>query len=192
MQSGKKIFSIRFKMYIFAAVTVLVVALGIAAIAFVTSVNRIDSFYRQCTSDNARNFASMVDGDYLADLKEAVASDEYQTLREKAEEEENEELIEAYLKENGLWDGYIRIRTQISDYLVNMEEIEYLYVVAHGDADALSDMYLVDDDTTPLYETGYYEEREEELRGFDLTALPQPTISNGDWGWLCSDFKPGL
>ena len=190
MQSGKKIFSIRLKMYIFAAVTVLVVALGIAAIAFVTSVNRIDSFYRQCTSDNARNFASMVDGDYLAALKEAVASDEYQTLRKKAEEEENEELIEAYLKENGLWDGYIKIRTQISDYLVNMEEIEYLYVVAHGDADALSDMYLVDDDTTPLYETGYYEEREEELRGFDLTALPQPTISNGDWGWLCSDFKP--
>ena len=24
----------------------------------------------------------------------------------------------------------------------------------------------------------------------DLTAMPEPTISNGDWGWLCSDFKP--
>lgn len=190
MQSEKKILSIRFKMYIFAAVTVLVVALGIAAISFFTSVNRIESLYKQSTSDNARNFASMVDGDYLAELKEVVASDEYQALREKAEAEDNEELIEEYLKEHDLWDGYIKIRIQISDYLANMEGIEYLYVVAHGDIDSLYDMYLIDDVSTPLYETGYYEEREEELRGFDLTDLPEPTISNGDWGWLCSDFKP--
>ena len=24
----------------------------------------------------------------------------------------------------------------------------------------------------------------------DITSLEEPTISNGDWGWLCSDFKP--
>ena len=51
-------------------------------------------------------------------------------------------------------------------------------------------MYLVDDKENPIYETGYYEEREAELRGVDLVNMPEPTISNGDWGWLCSDFKP--
>ena len=78
----------------------------------------------------------------------------------------------------------------ITDYLNNMEGIKYLYIVAHGDANADHDMYLVDDKDNPIYETGYYEEREAELLGMDITNLPEPTISHGDWGWLCSDFKP--
>ena len=171
MKPGKKTFSVKWKMYIFITITVLVVALGTAAIAFSTSVAQIDSYYKQSASDNARNFASMVDGDYLAKLKEAAASDEFQELRKRAEAEENEELIEEYLKEHDLWEGYYEIRTQITNYLSNMEEIEYIYVIAHGDKDALYDMYLVDDEENPLYETGYYEERETELLGKDLENL---------------------
>ena len=190
MKPGKKMFSVKWKMYIFITITVLVVALGTAAIAFSTSVAQIDRYYKQSASDNARNFASMVDGDYLAKLKEAAASDEFQELRVRAEAEENEELIEEYLKEHDLWEGYYEIRTKITEYLSNMEEIEYIYIVAHGDKYATHDMYLVDDEENPLYETGYYEEREAELRGKDLENLEEPTISNGDWGWLCSDFKP--
>ena len=190
MKSGKKSFSVKWKMYIFIAVTILVVVFGTAAIAFFTSVNQIDKFYKHCASDNARNFASMVDGDYLAKLKAAAASEEFQALRDRAEEEDNEELIEEYLREHELWEDYSEIRNNITDYLSNMEEIEYLYVIAHGDRDALYDMYLVDSDEFPLYETGYYEEREEELRGLDLSQFTEPTISNGDWGWLCSAFMP--
>ena len=190
MQSGKKIFSVKWKMYIFIAVTILVVVFGTAAIAFFTSVNQIDKFYKHCASDNARNFASMVDGDYLAKLKEAAASEEFQALRDRAEEEDNEDLIEEYLREHDLWEGYSKIRNNITEYLSNMEEIEYLYVIAHGDRDALFDMYLVDSEEFPLYETGYYEQREDELLGLDLTEFTEPTISNGDWGWLCSAFMP--
>ena len=99
MQSDKKIFSVRWKMYIFIAITVLVVVCGTATISFFTSVNQIDTFYKHCASDNARNFASMVDGDYLARLRPIVESEEFQALRNRAEEEDNEELIEDYLKE---------------------------------------------------------------------------------------------
>lgn len=190
MAGGRKIFSVKLKMFIFVAITVLVVAFGTAAIAFSISANRIDSYYKQNASDNARNVASMVDGDYIAVLKKVIRSGEYQAVRKQAVEEDNEELVEDYLKKRGLWDEYISIREMLTDYLSNMEGIEYVYVIDHGDADAVYDMYLIDDDTTPLYETGYFELREEELRGTDLTELPEPTISNGDWGWLCSDFKP--
>ena len=190
MQPGKKLFSVKWKMYIFIAITLFVVVLGTAAISFLTSVGPIDKFYKHCASDNARNFASMVDGDYLAMLREVAASEEFQALRDRAEEEDNEELIEDYLREHDLWDGYSKIRSMITEYLSNMEEIEYLYVVAHGDKDAEYDMYLVDDEETPLYETGYYERREDELLGMDLEQFNDPTISNGDWGWLCSAFMP--
>lgn len=138
MQSDKKIFSVRWKMYIFIAITVLVVVCGTATISFFTSVNQIDTFYKHCASDNARNFASMVDGDYLARLRPVVESEEFQALRNRAEEEDNEELIEDYLKEHDLWDGYSNIRSMITGYLSNMEEIEYIYVIAHGDKDALT------------------------------------------------------
>ena len=190
MQRGKRFVSVKMKMYIFVATTVLVVALGTMIIAFSISSNQINSYYRQNASDNARNVASMMDGDYLARLREAAASDEFQALRERAEEEDNEEIIEEYLREHDLWDEYSDIRELLSNFLANLEGIEYLYVVAHGDQDAEYDMYLVDDDENPIYETGYYEERELELRGIDISQLPEPTISHGDWGWLCSDFKP--
>ena len=190
MKENKKKFSIKKKMYIFVIITVLAMALGISIIAFLTGADQIDRYYKQNTADNARNFASMVDGDYLKKLREVAASDEFQELREEAEETENEKLIEDYLKKKGLWEEYSKIRDQITDYLSNMESIKYLYIIAHGDENALYDMYLVDDKDNPIYETGYYEEREEELLGMDITNLAEPTISHGDWGWLCSDFKP--
>ena len=54
----------------------------------------------------------------------------------------------------------------ITSYLENMKGIKYLYIVAHGDKDAEYDMYLVDDKENAIYETGYYEEREPELRAW--------------------------
>ena len=190
MESSRKTVSIRKKMFFFIITTVLVVAFGTSAIAFTASANQIDRYYKQNTADNARNFASFVDAEYIAKLRTSIESEEYQNLRTLAEEQDDEAMIEAYLKEKGLWENYSLIRDMLTDYLSNMEGIKYLYLVAPGGPDALYDMYLIDDKENPLYETGYYEEREAELRGVDLTRMPEPTISHGDWGWLCSDFKP--
>ncbi len=190
MTGKNKRFSIKHKMYIFVIITVLVVAFGTSVIAFITSANQIDNFYKRVTSDNARNFASMVDGDFLMELKELAGSDDYQQIREQAEKDEDEQPIEDLLREKGLWDRYKAAQAQIDLYLENMQEVKYLYIVAHDSKDSEYDMYLVDDSTSEIYVTGYYEKREAELRGKDIAALPEPTISHGDWGWLCSDFKP--
>ena len=185
-----KRFSVKRKMYIFVALMIVASALGTALIAFFTSANRIDGYYKSAASDNARNMASFVDGDFLAELRAAAESEEFQAIRDKAEEDDDEQPVIDYLKEHGLWDRYLEIRTMLTEYIANVKDIKYLYLTAHGDKDALYDMYLVDDEATPIYETGYYEEREEELRGHDLTAMEEPKISHGDWGWLCSAFYP--
>ena len=193
MMKKEKRFSVKAKMYIFVIITVLVVAAGTAVIGFVASVNQIDKFYKQNADDNARNFASILNGkhgDYLRELRDLAATEEYQELREKAEEAEDEAPIEEYLRQHDMWDEYSEIRGMLSDYLKNMDGIKYLYVVAHGDQNAEYDMYLIDDDENPITETGYYEEREEDLLGLDIANLKEPTISEGDWGWLCSAFKP--
>ena len=177
-------------MYIFVIITILSVAFGTSTIAYTTGADQIDRYYKQNTADNARNFASMVDGDFLRELRRAAESEEFQAIRNQAEENDDEAPVEQYLREKGLWDRYSDTRDRITAYLENMKGIKYLYIVAHGDKNAEYDMYLVDDKENPIYETGYYEEREAELRGVDIANLPEPTISHGDWGWLCSDFKP--
>ncbi len=165
-------------------------AIGTAFLSYGINANQIDRYYKQVASDSAAAFSSLVDGDYLRTLRTAVESEEYQRLREKAEENDDESMIRAYLEANGLWEGYEKARNDLVRYLRNMEAIKYLYIIACGDETARYDMYLVDDDENPIYETGYYEEREKELLGIDLTQRVEPTISTGDWGWLCSAYAP--
>lgn len=186
----KKGISIKIKMHIFIIVTILFVALGTAAVAFYTSANQIDSYYKRCTVDNAGNFASMVDGDFLARLRRDAESDEYQELRTKAEEEENEEIIKEHLVEQDLWDDYSRTQSMLDSYIKNMKDVKYLYIVALDEENAKEDMYLVDSSEEAIYETGLFEEREKELEGLGLEDLKKPTISKGNWGWLCSAYFP--
>ena len=183
-------FSIGGKLYIFIIITVLAVAIGTAFLAYGINASQIDKYYKQVAFDSAVNFSSFVDGDYLKQLREAAETEEFQTLRETAEENDDESLIQDYLEQNGLWEGYEKTRGDLIRYLRNMEAIKYLYIIACGDQNAEYDMYLVDDDDNPIYETGYYEEREAELMGMDLTQKVEPTISTGDWGWLCSAYAP--
>ena len=190
MAKTKKFFSIKTKMYIFVMITILLVASGTAALAFYTSANQINDYYKNCAADNAQNFATYVDGDFLEELRAVAESDEFQALRDRAEEEDDDEPIREYLIEHGMWEKYKETQDAIMVYLENMNDIKYLYLIVVGDKDAVQDMYLMDAADEPLYQTGYYEDRETELLGLDLFELKEPTISNGDWGWLCSAFSP--
>lgn len=183
-------FPITVKLNIFIIVIVLAASIGTAFLAYRINADQIDRYYKQVTFDSAVNFASLVDGDYLARLREAAETEEFQSLREAAEEKEDEEPVRQYLQDKGLWEGYEKTRDGLNRYLKNMSAIKYLYIIAIGDKGARQDMYLIDDDENPIYETGYYEEREPELYGMDASSAVEPTISVGDWGWLCSAYAP--
>ena len=182
--------SIGVKLYLFIIITVLAVAIGTAVLAYFINADQIDRYYKQVAFDTAVNFSSFVDGDYLESLRQAAESEEFQRLRETAEENEDESIIQDYLEKNGLWEGYEKTRADLVRYLRNMDAIKYLYIIVCGDENAEYDMFLIDDDENPIYETGYYEEREPELLGLDLTKTVEPTISTGNWGWLCSAYAP--
>ena len=84
MANNKLGFSIKSKMYIFIVVTVVLVALVTSLLSYNISADQIDKFYKQMTADNARNFSTMVDGDFLAELRDVAVTDEYQALRATA------------------------------------------------------------------------------------------------------------
>jgi len=190
MDNSDNKFSVGRKMYFFIGVTVFLAAFGMAVIAYFINSNQIDRYFKNLSITSARNFASFVDPEYFRELRKVAESDEYQAIREEAEAKDDESMIEDYLRSRGLWEGYEKNREILIRYLRNMDDIKYLYIVAIGETDSLYDMYLMDDENEPIYETGYYEEREPELMGVDASKEIAPTISKGDWGWLCSAYVP--
>lgn len=186
-QNRKRI-TIGQRVYAFIAVAVFLASFGASMIAYRIYSGQIDTYYKNLSLNTAINFASFVDGDYLKKLNDAVMTDEYMELRDAAEEADDEDMIREYLESKGLWDEYDSTRSFLIQYLRNMDDIEYLYIMKLGEAGTNEDVYLIDDDENPLYVTGSTEEDYLAVDG--TTGMVMPAISNTDWGWLCSAYAP--
>lgn len=189
-KTKKKGHTIGRKMFVFVIVTVLVVALGTTVLGYFINVQQIDTYFKRLAKNSAQNFATMVDPQYLSKLRTAAETEEFQKIREDAENDDVEEPVEEYLKKENLWDEYIDTRDRLRSYIGSMKDIKYLYIIVWGDKNAEYDMYLIDADDVPITQTGYYEEREAEFEGANPEKDIEPTISHGDWGWLCSAYAP--
>ncbi|MBO7339742.1 MAG: hypothetical protein J6U66_06710, partial [Lachnospiraceae bacterium] len=190
MKETKKRFAIGKKMYLFIFATILFAVASVCALSYVISASQIDNYFKRLTSNSARSVASLMDAAYLKELSEAVQSEEYQAIREVAEETEDDTEVIAFLQEKGLWEKYEEQRNLMITYVDDMDDIKYLYAIKWGTAEENLDMYLLDADDVPIAETGYYELREAEFEGTDPTKEIAPVISHGDWGWLCSGYYP--
>lgn len=186
----KKRFTIATKMYLFVVVTIVFAVASISVLSFIINIKQIDNYFKRLAMNCADTYSTYVDVEYLAKLRKAAESEEFQTLREVAEEEDNEYMIQEYLEDHDLWEGYVAQREHMITYQDGMQDIKYLYLIAWGDKNSDHDMYLIDADDVPIYETGYYEEREAEFEGVDPSDVVEPVISKGDWGWLCSAYVP--
>ena len=189
MGSKKRTPSLGTKMYIYVILTVLFAAFGVCMLSFYINSSQIDSYFKRLTVNSAKYASAFVDVDFMKQLRAVAESDEYQAIRNKAEEEDDDTAVVEYLKAKGLWDKYVEERDELIGYVEDMTDVKYLYVVAWG-VGSDHDMYLLDADDVAFYETGYYEEREAEFEGVDPYGIIDPVISKGDWGWLCSGYVP--
>ena len=181
--------SIKIRLYLFLGITIFIIALATSIVTYLAISIKTDNIYKNATIENANKFALDIDAEFMKKYKKIIQSDEYQQLRELAEEQEDEQLIKDYFIKKDIWNEFFYIRNEIDEYLANIKTIKYLYLVDYGGLDATYDMYLIDDsESAPLYEIGYYEERESEFYDKDISNLEEPVISNGDWGWLCSFY----
>ena len=186
----KSRFTLENKIYVFMTAVVLFAAFGVALLSYLINSSQSERFDKQITMDAAKNYATLVDVEYLKKLKTVVLSDRFQQLRNRAEETDDDTLVIAYLKENDLWAQYETEREKMRSYVENLSVIKYLYIVVWGDKGNKYNMYLLDADDVPVYETGFYEEREKEFLDIGADEQIEPTISNGSWGWLCSAYTP--
>lgn len=65
----KNRFSLGKKMYIFVVAAILVATFGATIISYFINVSQIDAYFKTLTIDNARNFATMVDADFMKELR---------------------------------------------------------------------------------------------------------------------------
>jgi len=191
MSNRKNRLTIGWKMFILVLATVLFAGASVCAFSYFVSVKQIDGYFKKFASNSAENYAYIADGDFLSELKAVVESGEFQQLRARAEETDDESLIREYLIEHDLWIQYDEERTRMINYVRNMDEITYLYIICWNQEEPY-DMYLMDADDVPLYETGYHEPREERFEDFNPLGQNEPTISESKWGesllGVCSDL----
>ena len=78
--------SIKYRLYLFLILTILLIASITIVFSYISNSNQIDSYYKRTTTDNAKNFASLIDVNFIQELKTVLKTDEYQQIRTVAEE----------------------------------------------------------------------------------------------------------
>ena len=85
MERKRKWISLNVKVNVVIIAIVLVLACGLAGIAYYVNGQRTDRYYKDSTAKMAAAVAHFVDGDFVARLQAAVESEEYVQLRQQAE-----------------------------------------------------------------------------------------------------------
>ena len=122
-------FTIGKKMYLFVIAIVLFATGCVCALNYAINVDQINTYYKRLTINNAVNYSTLVDVEFLEELRAVAETDEYQALRMEAEENDDESIVVDYLQEKGLYDKFIEEREKMRTYVNNLEDVEYLYAV---------------------------------------------------------------
>jgi sigma-B regulation protein RsbU (phosphoserine phosphatase) len=168
---------------------VLAIAGGLIAIAYWANTSQVDEFYRVETVETAATVSSLLNGDRIGALRDFLSTPEYQEIRNRAEEAEDEQMIEECLAENGWLEEVQSLRKTMSG-LRDLQDAKYIYML-HMPADRHESMYVLDPDE-PLWIMGLVEADAEGFERKTDNERIEPTVSLTDFGWLSSGYEPVL
>lgn len=168
---------------------VLAIAGGLIAIAYWANTSQVDEFYRVETVETAATVSSLLNGDRIGALRDFLSTPEYQEIRNRAEEAEDEQMIEDCLAENGWLEEVQSLRKTMSG-LRDLQDAKYIYML-HMPADRHESMYVLDPDE-PLWIMGLVEADAEGFERKTDNERIEPTVSLTDFGWLSSGYEPVL
>ena len=179
--------SLTVKLNVLVLVISLALAGGLSAIAYQVNRIRVDDLMMQTTAQDAATVAAFMDGDFLRELMQAVRTDEFAQLREKALAAEDEEMIRAWLQEKGLYERFDATMKVLATYQEKMD-VRFMYVQSViGDGS----VNLCDPSEDLLY-LGSVEMSPDEFVAYQTNLRVAPTVSTTAFGWLCSAYEPIL
>ena len=179
--------SLTVKLNALVLVISLALAGGLSAIAYQVNRIRVDDLMMQTTAQDAATVAAFMDGDFLRELMQAVRTDEFAQLREKALAAEDEEMIRTWLQEKGFYERFDTTMQVLAAYQEKMD-VRFMYVQSViGDGS----VNLCDPSEDLLY-LGSVEMSPDEFVAYQTNLRVAPTVSTTAFGWLCSAYEPIL
>lgn len=190
MQSNKKItdkrrFSVVIK--ITAIVIVMAILIGSTAIyaGYYLHSTTMNQYYKNQVVNISKTLSKYIPADYIEQLKEEASDPELETVREEAIASDNPDLVKDWMIQKGVYDDYEKVLSILEDFRNNMG-MTYVYVLNNQ---ANYSTYLADPDE----DMTIFGKREDNTAGFEQYTSNEeipPTVSEGEYGWLCSGYEP--
>ena len=207
--------TIRKKLTVLVICSILAVAVGLMTISYYIFCQRVNDRFFLNLQHAAEASANNLDGDFVQYFWDQVNTEEFRALRERAVQENNEDLIADWLREKP---GYTWHALEVeqrergealvsfSDYdrrndslMADYEEIlsSLLAIKEYFDTDSTYYQYndgLVTYNIADLDENLFYigtvEPPIPEFASYPGNVAVPPTIYRSDFGWLCTVLEP--
>ena len=203
--------SMQVKLSMLVICSMLLVALGLSAISYYVFCQRVDNRYNSMARRAAEACANNIDCDQIAFFWSMVNTDEFRTVRDRALQSGDEDIIEDWLRTrkgfyevleerddpdfeiagpayNDTWSllgDYVTIQNglqAIKDYL-DVDSAYYQYVDG-------TVTYNIADADENLFYIGTVEEPVPEFEDYPGNTAVPPTVYHSDFGWLLTALEP--
>ncbi len=183
--TGKRRVSVVMK--ITAIVIVMAILIGATAIyaGYYLHSTTMNQYYKNQVINIGKTLSKYIPADYIEQLKEAASDPELETAREEAIASDNPDLVKDWMIQKGVYDEYEKVLSILEDFRNNMG-MTYVYVLNNQ---ASYSTYLADPDE----DMTIFGKREDNTAGFEQYTSNEeipPTVSEGEYGWLCSGYEP--
>ena len=119
--------TLTFKLNALVLAIIIILAGGLAAIAYQVNSQRVDQYFKQTTAQDASAVAVFMDGDYLQALLDAMQSEEFSQVRAAALTAENEEMIRDWLDRHGLYGRFCEMTETLKTYQQTLN-VRFIYI----------------------------------------------------------------
>ena len=183
--SGGRRFSVVMKITVI--VIIMAVLMGATAIyaSYHLHSTTMNQYYKEQVINIGKTVSKNMPTEYIEILKQTVADSEFDAIRNEAMETDQPELLKEWMIQKGVYDDYERVLTILEDFRENMG-VTYVYILVNQPGYST---YLADPDEA-ITILGQKENNAEEFEQYiDNQEIP-PTVSEGEYGWLCSGYEP--
>lgn len=205
--------SIQLKLNALVIVGILLVALGLMGISYYTFCQRVDRQHEASLRKAAEACSNNVDADMIAYFWNAVNTEEFRTLHDRAAAEKNEQLIEDWLKSKpGLYLQDSDASSSDGAEVLDPEEFEAVFslwadyqqimyglqgIVDYLEADVAYYQYCeglttynIADTAENLLYIGTVEKPIPEFEEYPGNVSIPPLVYHSDFGWLMTAAEP--
>ena len=185
MRGKKGWVSLSVKLNSVIMVIIIILAGGLAAIAYYVNGQRVDQFFKDNTSEEAKAISYFVDGDFILELRNAVVSQEFQEMREQASKANDEQMVVDWLTKHELYEKFCVYNDMLEVYRDRLNAAS-IYIQS---VEGIKSINLIDPSENMLY-VGSIEISPDEFDEYLTNEHIEPTVSTTQFGWLCSAYEP--